>query len=247
MTNPYDNPFGSGPAGGYGQQQPGQNDPYGGYPQAPHGAVQPGYGQGSPAPYGQPEYPQQGYAQPAQPYGVPGAYGAQPVDHYGAMNPYSAQAMPPAGAQVPGIGDKALPVSGAGVSAFPRFGAQLLDGFIFFIIALIVFVVLAIIPILGVLAIIMLVLIGRPLYNAICESNWGATPAKKMLGWKVIDIRTGGNLTFGRAFLRNVWTLGGYIPLVGIFVPIAVGVSISGDPQGRAWHDRMADAAVIRK
>ncbi|MBP2331475.1 RDD family protein [Corynebacterium freneyi] len=242
MTNPYDNPFG--PQGG--------NDPYG----------QAGYGQGAANPYGQAGYGQQGYGQ--QGYGQAdygqGGYGQQgygqpaqqgyPQQGYGQIQPYAQQPMQAYGAAGHGgvpIGEKTLPVSGAGVSALPRWGGQILDAIIFIVLMFIPLLILAAIPFLGWALLGAFTLIGKPLYYAICESSWGATPGKKLLGWKVIDVHTGGNLTFGRSFMRNLWNLGGLIPAVGIIVPILVGVSISGDPQGRAWHDRMADAAVVRR
>lgn len=236
MTNPYENPFGA----------QGGSDPYG----------QAGYGQGAQAdPYGQAGYGQQGYAQPAQQGFQQNGYQqgyqqAYPQQGYGQVQPYGQQPVQAYGAMGHGgvpIAEKTLPVPGAGVSAFPRWGAQILDGIIYLLIMLIPFIIIALVPVLGAMVLGFLALVGKPLYYAICESSWGATPGKKMLGWKVIDVNTGGNLTFGRSFMRNIWNLAGLIPLGGIIAPIAVGVSISGDPQGRAWHDRMADAAVVRK
>lgn len=267
MTNPYDNPFGGqdgnpsndengyghdafgqgaqgGQGGqGYGRYDYGQN-PGQGYGQAGQPYGQYGYGesdqQGYAQPYGHDQgHQQNGYAQPGyqqnayqQPYGQMQPFGQQPMQPYGAMG----------GATVP-ISDKTLPVPGAGVSSWPRLGAQILDSLIFFIIMFIPMLVLVFIPVLGALATAVLM----PVYYAVCESSWGGTPAKKMLGWKVIDASTGGNLTFGSAFVRNLWNLANVIPLVGLVAMIALGVSISGDPQGRAWHDRMAGAAVVRR
>ena len=233
MTNPYDNPFG--PQGGQGMDPYGQGgqgmDPYGqGVQSDPYAQTQ-GHGQQG---YQQSGY-QQGYPQ-QQGYGQMQPYGQQqPMQAYGAM-----------GGGVP-IGDKILPVSGAGVAAFPRLGAQILDALVFLLIMLIPVLILAIIPIIGTLALVAFALVGKPVYYAVCESTWGATPAKKMLGWKVIEVNSGGNLTFGRAFMRNVWNLANLVPFGGLIAVILLGVSISGDPQGRAWHDRMADAAVVRK
>ena len=127
MSNPNqpNNPYGSQPESGYGQQPP----------QAPYGQPQqPGYGQQPPgqpqAPYGQPQPPfdpNQQYGQPQQPYGQQPGYG-QPQQPYGqqqyGQQPYGQ--MPPVYGGQPGY---AVPnASGTLATVGKRFGALLIDG-----------------------------------------------------------------------------------------------------------------------
>jgi uncharacterized RDD family membrane protein YckC len=76
-----------------------------------------------------------------------------------------------------------------------------------------------------------LLILVPALYCAYFWSTTGATPGKAMLGIKVVDTRTGGNLTFG----RGLWRFAGYyassaLLFLGYFWALF-------DDRNRAWHD----------
>jgi len=83
-------------------------------------------------------------------------------------------------------------------------------------------------------------------YYVISWSRWGRTLGMKILGIKVIDEK-GGNITFGRAFLR--WLMGYFlpavIPYVGALLYIALGIMIGTDTKKQGWHDKISRTYVI--
>lgn len=67
----------------------------------------------------------------------------------------------------------------------------------------------------------------------------GATPGKQMMGLRVIDIQTGGNLRFDMAVLR-------YLGYIVSALPLGLGFLWSElDPQKQTWHDKMALSLVV--
>ena len=78
-------------------------------------------------------------------------------------------------------------------------------------------------------------------YHSFCWAGFGATPGKALLGLRVVRASDGGSLSLPRALLR--WA--GYLLSS---LPLGLGfIAASWDPQGRAWHDRLAGTLVIRR
>ena len=86
------------------------------------------------------------------------------------------------------------------------------------------------------------------------ESTMGATVGKRVLNMKVVST-TGGNVSMEASARRNWWLLIGVVsgvPVVGLLaslvslaIVIYIAVTISQNPNGRGWHDQMADAGVV--
>ncbi|MFP7364987.1 RDD family protein [Corynebacterium callunae] len=83
------------------------------------------------------------------------------------------------------------------------------------------------------------------------ESVWGATPAKKIMGYEVRDVTTHSRLSAGAAAKRNWWKLISIVPgigsLVSFVMAIIYGNSIKPEDDMRGIHDRMANAEVVKK
>jgi uncharacterized RDD family membrane protein YckC len=76
------------------------------------------------------------------------------------------------------------------------------------------------------------------LYTTYFVSVYGSTPGQSFYHLRVVD-ETGGPPTVGRAFLRWVGYLIGTLALfIGFLAALA-------DPEGRAWHDRLAGTRVV--
>lgn len=89
----------------------------------------------------------------------------------------------------------------------------------------------------------LLICIGSFVYYPLCEAKWGASPAKMMLGMKVMD-EHGQKPTFSASFVRNAWNFAGLIPVVGTVVAFICWVNI--DQRGQGSHDRWADLYVVK-
>ena len=86
------------------------------------------------------------------------------------------------------------------------------------------------------------------------ESTMGATIGKRLLNMQVVST-SGGNPSMEASARRNWWLLIGVlsgIPVLGLLaslvslaVVIYIAVTINSDPNGRGWHDQMADASVV--
>lgn len=80
-------------------------------------------------------------------------------------------------------------------------------------------------------------------YFVFLESSQGATPGKKIMGYRMVGAG-GGNPTTAEAAKRNAWMLLQIVPVIGglavLAIAIAIGVGASSDPEGVSYHDRWA-------
>jgi uncharacterized RDD family membrane protein YckC len=176
--------------------------------------------------------PSQGYGQPQDP-----------------GNPYGAY---PGGADQQFLGGSTLP--GAGI----RLGGYIIDvilvGIVSFIIGLLFggysndTVSTGTTALLSIISIILWLA-----YRIGMEVSTGATLGKMALGLKVVDAN-GNHLTAQASFMRNLWYLVGslvaIVPFIGwllsLAVYIALGVTISKDPQKQSYTDKWGNAYVVR-
>lgn len=78
------------------------------------------------------------------------------------------------------------------------------------------------------------------------ESRHQGTFGKKVMGLKVVG-EDGSPLNLLQAFARNSWYYFSLVPVVGLFVPIVMGVLIGSDEHKRSPFDRFACALVVYK
>ncbi|MFM6906139.1 MAG: RDD family protein [Acinetobacter tjernbergiae] len=74
-----------------------------------------------------------------------------------------------------------------------------------------------------------------------CWVKFAGTPGKRLLRLKVLDERTGENVTAGQAIIRYI----GYFPATFIFFIGLIWVAF--DPKKQGWHDKMAKTVVVRE
>ncbi|WP_334145159.1 RDD family protein [Corynebacterium nuruki] len=210
-------------------------------------------------PYGSPGNPDDHNGNSGQSGDIPsyGDYaGGDPAQGYGQPqdpgNPYGAY---PGGADQQYLGGSMLP--GAGV----RLGAFIIDAIIIGIVSFIIGLLIG-----GGLtdddgnvstgASILISIIGIVLwlaYRVAMETTRGASLGKMILGLKVVDAN-GNNLSAQDSFVRNVWYLASnilsMIPFIGwlfsLAIYIALGVTISKDPQKQSFTDKWGKAYVVR-
>jgi uncharacterized RDD family membrane protein YckC len=97
----------------------------------------------------------------------------------------------------------------------------------------------------GVVFVFLVLLVGQPLYFTISHgSQRGQTLAKRWLGIRVVDDKTGAPIGYGRAFGRwlVVFALGLFCGLLNILD----GLWPLWDPLKQSWHDKVANSVVIR-
>ncbi|MFI0423156.1 RDD family protein [Spongiactinospora sp. 9N601] len=88
---------------------------------------------------------------------------------------------------------------------------------------------------------------GVFLYFWVQHAVWGRTLGKRLMGVQVVAAFTGGRLSAGRAALRALaFPLLGFVPGVGLWCLVVVGLWMLVDPEGRVLHDRWLGAAVVR-
>ncbi|WP_414122947.1 RDD family protein [Corynebacterium nuruki] len=176
-------------------------------------------------PYGSPGNPDDNNGNSGHSGDIPsyGDYaGGDPAQGYGQPqdpgNPYGAY---PGGADQQYLGGSMLP--GAGV----RLGAFIIDAIIGIVLWLV--------------------------YRVAMETTRGASLGKMILGLKVVDAN-GNNPSAQDSFLRNIWYLASnilsMIPFIGwlfsLAIYIALGVTISKDPQKQSFTDKWGKAYVVR-
>ena len=85
-------------------------------------------------------------------------------------------------------------------------------------------------------------------YFVVLESSRGTTPGKRLAKVEVRG-REGGLPTTEEAARRNLWMLLTLVPavgpLLGLGAAIAIGISISSDPEARGYHDRWAGTTPV--
>jgi len=74
-----------------------------------------------------------------------------------------------------------------------------------------------------------------------CWVKFAGTPGKRLLRLKVLDERTGENVTVGQGIIRYI----GYFPAVLV---LFIGLTwVAFDPKKQGWHDKMAKTVVVRE
>ena len=74
-----------------------------------------------------------------------------------------------------------------------------------------------------------------------CWVKFAGTPGKRLLRLKVLDERTGENVTVGQGIIRYI----GYFPAVLVlFIGL---IWVAFDPKKQGWHDKMAKTVVVRE
>jgi uncharacterized RDD family membrane protein YckC len=77
------------------------------------------------------------------------------------------------------------------------------------------------------------------LYNILLWAV-GGTLGQRLLGLRVVNAATGGNLGIARSLLR-------YVGLIIATIPIYLGLVWAGfDPRKQGWHDKIAGSFVLR-
>ena len=190
--------------------------PYGGDPNT--GWQSPGQQPGTP-PAGSPPpgFPPQQQPYPQQP--APGGYGqpdySQVQPNYG--QPYGGG---PAPAQLAGF--------------WIRFGGALIDGILLGIVGQIF------VRALGTGTGTLLQYVLQAAYFTYFHASTGQSLGNKVVGIKIIDQTTGGNIDYVRAFTR-------WIVSIVSAIPIALGyLWMLWDPAKQTWHDKAAKTVVIR-
>lgn len=115
-----------------------------------------------------------------------------------------------------------------------RLGAALIDGIL---LTLVFWILVAILPVGAAYAIYLLGSIAY--YTALEGGPTGQTLGKKAVGIRVYDLRNGGPIGYGRAFVR--W-IGRIVSTVVIFIGY---LWMLWDPQKQTWHDKMAGSVVV--
>lgn len=84
---------------------------------------------------------------------------------------------------------------------------------------------------------------AQSLSSLICIMCWvkfAGTPGKRLLKLKVLDAKTGENLTFGQAVIRYL----AYIPAT-LFLCIGL-IWVAFDSKKQGWHDKLAGTVVVK-
>ncbi len=131
------------------------------------------------------------------------------------------------------------PAAGGGPSGpragfWRRFAAAFLDGLILGVIGFIVGVILGSDNAANVAGL----LLGIAYYTYL-EGSTGQTLGKKALGIRVIDLKDGGSIGYGRAFIRYIGRfVSGIVLLLGYLWML-------WDKEKQTWHDKFANSVVV--
>lgn len=74
-----------------------------------------------------------------------------------------------------------------------------------------------------------------------CWVKFAGTPGKRLLRLKVLNERTGENITVGQGIIRYI----GYFPAILVLFIGLIWVAFDSKKQG--WHDKMAKTVVVRE
>lgn len=85
------------------------------------------------------------------------------------------------------------------------------------------------------------VFIAIPVLYFIITWATGGTFGQRMLGMRVVNAATGGDLGFGRSFLRYI----GYLISAAVILIGLIWAAFDSRKQG--WHDKIAGSLVIRR
>lgn len=173
-------------------------------------------------------------------------------DNEGGATPPPPPPPPPGGAAPPPPYGDTVAVSTPGLGM--RFLARILDGFV---VGIPMAILLAILPGVTIGGLVGNALFGIAgfAYYVYMESSMGRTVGKMAINAQVTAVDGGGNLSMEASAMRNWWLLLGVfggVPILGILTGLAslvvviyIAVTISGDPNGRGWHDQLGKATVV--
>lgn len=89
--------------------------------------------------------------------------------------------------------------------------------------------------------------IGVYAYFVVCDTVWGATLGKRLVGVHLVDDRDASPMV-GAAAAREAFTLLGAVPFAGpvlsLIAGLAIGMGARRDPDGRGFHDRLGGTRV---
>lgn len=126
--------------------------------------------------------------------------------------------------------------SGPRAGFWRRFGAAFLDGLI---LAVPQWILIAIAPDAAAVIYVLFLLIGIAYYTYLEGGPKGQTIGKGALGIRVYDLKQGGSIGFGRAFIRYI---GRYVS--GIVILLGY-LWMLWDPEKQTWHDKFAGSVVV--
>jgi uncharacterized RDD family membrane protein YckC len=124
--------------------------------------------------------------------------------------------------------------SGARAGFFIRLAGLLVDGIVLAVVGTVLGVVLK-----GAAGSVLSVLVGL-LYFTLLVGGRGQTVGMGAARVRVVDKNGGGNIGYGRAFLR--W-IGMYVSTIFIFLGY---FWMLWDAENQCWHDKMANDVVVR-
>lgn len=128
-----------------------------------------------------------------------------------------------------------------------RLAARIIDSIIM---GALMFVVLSILNLRNdILVLIGITAVATFVYFVICESSWGATLGKRLLGLRVTG-PTAARPSVGQSAIRNAFMVSSAIPFVGGLVDlalrVAIAVTITKSPAKQGIHDRWAGGTQVR-
>jgi uncharacterized RDD family membrane protein YckC len=134
------------------------------------------------------------------------------------------------------------PESAAGAASGPRagfwrrLGAAFLDGLV---LSIPQFVLIAVLPDAAAVIYVLFLIIQIGYYVYLEGGETGQTIGKRALGIRVYDLRQGGPIGYGRAFIRYI---GRYVSSIVILLGY---LWMLWDGEKQTWHDKFAGSVVV--
>lgn len=129
--------------------------------------------------------------------------------------------------------------SGPRASFWQRFGAILLDGLILGVVQVVVVGVLsAVSEGAAVIGYLIMIVAGIAYYVVLEGGESGQTIGKRALSIRVYDLKQGGPIGYGRAFIRYIGRIASSILLIGYLWSI-------WDKEKQTFHDKFAGSVVV--
>lgn len=129
--------------------------------------------------------------------------------------------------------------SGPRASFWQRLGAIILDGLILGVVQVIVVAVLgAVSEGAAVVGYLIMIVAGIAYYVMLEGGESGQTIGKKALNIRVYDLKQGGSIGYGRAFIRYIGRIASSILLIGYLWSI-------WDSEKQTFHDKFAGSVVV--
>ena len=126
--------------------------------------------------------------------------------------------------------------SGPRAGFWQRFGAALLDGLI---LSVPQWILIAIAPDAAAVIYILFLIIGIAYYVYLEGGATGQTIGKRAAGIRVYDLREGGPIGYGRAFIRYI---GRYVSAIVVLLGY---LWMLWDGEKQTWHDKFAGSVVV--